>query len=216
MGVDLFGAQLGRRGGDGQGHRPRSRSVIETFQLALVTVEVCIKGQKKLKFFPKKPSTADCTVPNVSKSLKKHLWTCLSGRLPHHSKSGGRSNSRKRRTPSHSVLFVGSGKSRAMILRIVFVALIATVSIPPHAFAQDLPQRGVIVESMLAGFEASKAGLRPGDIIQTWTRGDTKGTIKSPFDLSLVEAEEAPRGEVLLEGLRNNARRVWRMGRGRW
>lgn len=103
-----------------------------------------------------------------------------------------------------------------MILRIVFVVLIATVSIPPHAFGQDIPQRGVIVESVLAGFEASRAGLRAGDIIQTWTRGDTKGTIKSPFDLSLVEAEQAPRGEVLLEGLRSNARRAWRMGRGRW
>lgn len=103
-----------------------------------------------------------------------------------------------------------------MILQIVFVVLIATISIPLHGFAQDVPQRGVIVESAVAGFEANKAGLRSGDIVQTWTRGGANGTIKSPFDLLWVESEQSPRGEVVLEGIRSNARRVWRVGRGRW
>jgi CHAT domain-containing protein/Tfp pilus assembly protein PilF len=103
-----------------------------------------------------------------------------------------------------------------MVLRIGFVALITTASLLSDACAQDISQRGVIVESVISGFQANRAGLRSGDIVQTWTREKAKGKIDSPFDLLWVEAEQGPRGEVMLEGLRNNVRRLWRIGGGRW
>ncbi|HEY2169406.1 MAG TPA: hypothetical protein VGJ30_07250 [Candidatus Angelobacter sp.] len=48
---------------------------------------------------------------------------------------------------------------------------------------------GVVVESVTKHTAAEEAGLKEGDILLTWTRGDTKGKIESPFDL-VIRANE--------------------------
>jgi CHAT domain-containing protein/Tfp pilus assembly protein PilF len=75
---------------------------------------------------------------------------------------------------------------------------------------------GLVVESVARNFEGEKAGLAEGDIILSWSRGDTKGQIESPFDLSEIEAEQAPRGRVMLEGKRGEATQIWAIGPDKW
>jgi CHAT domain-containing protein/Tfp pilus assembly protein PilF len=100
-------------------------------------------------------------------------------------------------------------------LRICLAVLTGILAVS-SAGAQDVPEPGVIVEGVTKDLEASKAGLQTGDVIQDWRRGEDQGQVKSPLDLSWVEAEQAPRGEVILCGIRGRQKRTWRLGPGRW
>jgi CHAT domain-containing protein/tetratricopeptide (TPR) repeat protein len=51
------------------------------------------------------------------------------------------------------------------------------------------------------------AGLKEGDVIVQWDRGERGGEIESPFDMALVEQREAPCGPVRL-AIRRGWRRV--------
>src|SRR6185295_11987327 len=59
---------------------------------------------------------------------------------------------------------------------------------------------GLVVERIEPGGSAARAGLRPGDVLRTWAApGPPKkegrvvnGLLDSPFDLSEVEATQAP------------------------
>lgn len=75
---------------------------------------------------------------------------------------------------------------------------------------------GVVVEAVSPHSEAEKAGIEAADVLLNWSRGDEKGEIISPFDLSLIEIEQAPQGKVTLEGMRGAERRKWEMGAGDW
>src|SRR5215471_18679532 len=75
---------------------------------------------------------------------------------------------------------------------------------------------GVVVEDAAKNSEAEKAGIQQGDILLRWSRGDAKGEIQSPFDLSMIEIEQAPRGNVTLEGFRDAEKRLWTLGPDDW
>ncbi|HTD25006.1 MAG TPA: CHAT domain-containing protein [Terriglobales bacterium] len=75
---------------------------------------------------------------------------------------------------------------------------------------------GVVIEEVAKYSEGEKAELREGDILLRWTRGEDKGEITSPFDLSLIEIEQAQRGRVSLEGLRGSAAQSWFLGPDDW
>jgi len=75
---------------------------------------------------------------------------------------------------------------------------------------------GVVVETVAKHSEAEKAGLQPGDVLLSWTRDDAKGEIESPFNLSLIEIEQVPRGNVTLKGTRDTDERVWLLGPDDW
>ncbi len=75
-------------------------------------------------------------------------------------------------------------------LRLVLLLTVYIVT-TGRTWAQVEP--GITVESVAKYFEAEKAGLQAGDVLLSWSRGDAKGEIKSPFDLSAIEIEQAPR-----------------------
>lgn len=77
-------------------------------------------------------------------------------------------------------------------------------------------KQGVVVETVAKNSEAEKAGLTEGDIILGWTGGDLRGEISLSFDLTTVEIEQAPRGEITLEGTEDTARRAWVLGQDEW
>src|SRR5215472_14596017 len=85
---------------------------------------------------------------------------------------------------------------------------------PSHPLMQFLP--GVVVEKVGKNSEAEKAGMQPGDVLLSWARGEAQGQLESPFDLSLIEVEEAQRGNVTLEGRRGSERRDWLLGSNAW
>ena len=76
--------------------------------------------------------------------------------------------------------------------------------------------RGVVIETVKKNSEAEKAGLQEGDILLRSARGAAQGEIESPFDLSWIEIEQAPRGAVTIEGLRGADKKVWTLGPGSW
>ena len=88
----------------------------------------------------------------------------------------------------------------------------------PAASTDSCPdlKPGVVVESVAKNSEGEKAGITEGDVILAWIRADAKGEIRSPFDLSEVETEQEPRGQVTLEGTRDTANRPWTMGPDKW
>jgi len=75
---------------------------------------------------------------------------------------------------------------------------------------------GVVVEAVAKSSEAEKVGLAEGDLVLTWTRGDAKGEIESPFYLLEVEIEQEPRGPVTLEGTRSTTKQMWVIGPDGW
>jgi CHAT domain-containing protein/Flp pilus assembly protein TadD len=86
-------------------------------------------------------------------------------------------------------------------LRSIAFVLIAN----PGASSPPAAGQGVVVERALPGFEAAKAGIRPGDVLLSWERGPNppanpapaKGAFRSPFDLLEVYLEQAPRARTL-------------------
>ncbi len=71
-------------------------------------------------------------------------------------------------------------------------ALLAVLSLASLPVAAD-----VVVES--AGEEL---GLAPGDVLRSWRRGEAGGELASPFDLTTLRVEQAPRGPLTLTGHR--------------
>jgi CHAT domain-containing protein/Tfp pilus assembly protein PilF len=78
------------------------------------------------------------------------------------------------------------------------------------------PGGGIVVEKLDKHSEAGKAGISEGDVLLRWRRGEAQGAIRSPFDLVSVEIEQAPRGIVILEGLRNRDTKLWQLGQDDW
>jgi CHAT domain-containing protein len=77
-------------------------------------------------------------------------------------------------------------------------------------------QKGVVVERLGEGFEAQKAGMRVGDVLLRWQRGNSSGEIDSPFMVLYLRYEQAPRGTMRIDGLRNGKKRSWFLGSDTW
>ena len=82
----------------------------------------------------------------------------------------------------------------------LFAALAALATPPPP---------GIVVEKVVPGHEAAKAGVQPGDVLVSWTReanppanpAPASGVFRSPFDVLEVQINEAPRAKTLTLGL---------------
>jgi CHAT domain-containing protein/Tfp pilus assembly protein PilF len=92
--------------------------------------------------------------------------------------------------------------------RYLVLLMTFTVAALVSASGQSSPP-GVVVEKIARGLAADKAGLRETDTILSWARGGDHGRIDSPFDLSAVEVEQAPRGVITLNGLRGQESLTW-------
>jgi CHAT domain-containing protein/Tfp pilus assembly protein PilF len=101
------------------------------------------------------------------------------------------------------------------------LTLVTLISSAPAQGSQGNPtpaeiKPGVVVEKVTEHGEAEKAGVQPEDILLEWSRGDAQGKIRSPFDLTEMEIEQAPRGVVTIKGLRGSESRVWKLGPASW
>jgi CHAT domain-containing protein len=83
--------------------------------------------------------------------------------------------------------------------------------------ASELIRPGIVIEKFDDDYAGpKKAGMQEGDVLLSWSRGDAGGKLESPFDLSLVAAEQAPRGPVTYEGLRGTEKRKWTVSKEYW
>lgn len=72
----------------------------------------------------------------------------------------------------------------------------------------------LVVERVESGSPAELAGLRPEDVLLSWSREGKTGDLRSPLELDWVEAEQSPRGRVMLNGLRGAEQRSWVLDSG--
>jgi S1-C subfamily serine protease len=98
--------------------------------------------------------------------------------------------------------------SLVCIFPVIFLAL--------NASAADELRTGAIVEQVDQDSEGRRAGIREGDVLLAWARGNQSASIKSPFDLAIAEIEESPRGDVTIEGLRATTKLTWTLHPDRW
>jgi CHAT domain-containing protein/Flp pilus assembly protein TadD len=75
---------------------------------------------------------------------------------------------------------------------------------------------GIVVDWLTKNSQAEKAGIQPGDILISWSRGDAKGAFVSPFDLPYIRFEQASRGMVRIDGLRGAKKQSWLLGSDTW
>lgn len=80
----------------------------------------------------------------------------------------------------------------------------------------ELFNPGVIVEEVIPDYGAETAGIQKGDVLLSWSRGTSSGTIESPFEIIKLDTEQRPLGVVLIEGRRNHEKREWKMGGMFW
>ena len=94
-------------------------------------------------------------------------------------------------------------------------ALVAFLALPSLAGGQLAPhgnsslKNGIVVEWVSKNSEGDHAGVRAGDILLSWKRGELRGELHSPFELSYLRIEQAPRGPVTLQGLRGQRKQSW-------
>src|SRR5260370_41060180 len=95
----------------------------------------------------------------------------------------------------------------------------------PIIFGQDSPKAdnasaqlnpGIVVDRIARNSVGEKAGLKEGDILLRWSRGDRVGQTDSPLDLTEIEVEQSPRGIVTLTGVRGSEGKTWQLEEGAW
>jgi len=87
---------------------------------------------------------------------------------------------------------------------------------PALAESSSVLAKGIAVGAVKTGSASQEAGIQAGDVLLGWTRGDAEGEFESPFDLSWLEIEQAPRGTVTIHGLRGKSQQVWTLGSANW
>ena len=99
--------------------------------------------------------------------------------------------------------------------RIAFVLILVTSGIAGDRPTSE-PPGGVVVETVVKGLAADRGGFQEGDVIFTWMRGESKGDIQSPFDVTTVDIDQALLGDVTFEGLRGQEKHIWTLGQDKW
>jgi CHAT domain-containing protein/Tfp pilus assembly protein PilF len=108
-----------------------------------------------------------------------------------------------------------------MFLVHLFIVAALTSTARPGS-TQQATTTGVVVQAVQPTSAGERAGLRPGDELTSWERASSpdgtssRGNIDSPFDLTEIETEQAPRGVVTLVGLREGKHLRVDVPPGRW
>ena len=107
--------------------------------------------------------------------------------------------------------------SNQRLLALFFAAILPGISgsqVPNHPVPETF--QAIVVEQPDKNGVAGKSGLQEGDILLNWSTNAARGTLASPLDLIIVEAEQGPRGPVTLEGLHGTQKKTWLLGDGAW
>ena len=92
--------------------------------------------------------------------------------------------------------------------RLVFaLAVLASI-----AAAQD----GLVVLEIARSSGGEIAGLKAGDVLASWSRGNDHGTLESPYDWNEIETAQAPLGPVEIAGSRGSQPMTWKLGEVAW
>lgn len=105
--------------------------------------------------------------------------------------------------------------NRAFRWLLLFSALLSILTSAQPCVSQDRPshspvlEKGIVVESVTSGAEAQRAGLKPGDLLLSWSGSTAKGGFESPFDVPYLGFGQAPLGPLRIDGLRSGRKHAW-------
>ena len=102
-------------------------------------------------------------------------------------------------------------RTRLCLLTLALCAGVAAGAEPPAS--------GVVVERVGKESAPGRAGLETGDLVVSWSGAGPSAAVEgvaSPFHLSDLETEQAPRGPLKLQGLRGDQPRSWTIAPGPW
>lgn len=71
------------------------------------------------------------------------------------------------------------------------------------------PKRGVVVLTVPKQSASEEAGIKPGDVLEKWSRGRSHGKLNSLFDAFDLENEQCARGNVSVTGRREGRKQTW-------
>jgi len=100
---------------------------------------------------------------------------------------------------------------------LLWTLLVALTGADPGAVPKpSAVPAGIVVEKVLPGFEAAKAGIQAGDVLISWERGanppanpsGASGSFRSPFDVTEVFIEQSPRARMMTLGVLRAGKRI--------
>jgi CHAT domain-containing protein/Tfp pilus assembly protein PilF len=102
----------------------------------------------------------------------------------------------------------------ALLLGSLFLVLQVSPSLCAQhsSFANNIQgdlKEGLVVAEVTRNAEADQIGLRIGDILIGWRQGARHGNFKSPFDISELFLDQAPRDPIIVRGWRKQRRQNW-------
>lgn len=124
-------------------------------------------------------------------------------------------------TPCARPVWTGGSAGACVVILLLWSSMMAAQAVSANnagsnsGISAELAP-GIVVEKVAKGLAAEKAGIRTGDILLRWSRGDLQGSIDSPFDLTPVEFEQAKRAPVVLIGARGAEQETWSLGANDW
>lgn len=103
-------------------------------------------------------------------------------------------------------------------------ALLAAVDHELGLASEEDSPAGVVIENVAPKSPGEAAGLRPGDVILSWScpasppafPQPSHGAIRSPYDLLPLDIEDAPRRGVTLRGKREGNETTWTLKNSEW
>jgi tetratricopeptide (TPR) repeat protein len=116
---------------------------------------------------------------------------------------------------------LSSRRRRGILWAIVMVSALACSSVSAqrtpvanHKKVEREPMvlPGVIVEKVDKGSAAEQAGIKKGDVILSWSRGDEGGKVDTPFVKSYVSLQQLYFGNVVMRGLHGGDEKKWDLG----
>lgn len=115
------------------------------------------------------------------------------------------------------------GPRSGLLPALMLAGTALTAQPPPEEASRGAQAEGVIVEEVTPGSAGYAAGLRPGDLVERWSRTGPPanpepvgGFVQTEFELLEVATEQGPRGEVALSGRRGAERLRWVLPTRRW
>jgi CHAT domain-containing protein/Tfp pilus assembly protein PilF len=115
----------------------------------------------------------------------------------------------------NNIYKAGESLLLSCIVAVFFLPLLLLAQSPSASNDAGL-RPGIVIDRVDKNFEGDKAGLREGDVLLRWSRGDAQGDMQSPFVLFQIEVSQKALGPVVVDGLREGERHVWTLGPGDW
>ncbi len=146
------------------------------------------------------------------------IFTSGRSLLPSTNKREGAAQNRRNRVQWRAPIF---SLSLFCVLTVLSGLMIgqtpSTIEPEQHSDCPGSILPGAVIEKFEDEFSSTKAaGMLEGDLALSWSRGETRGVLDSPFALSALAVDQIPLGNVVVEGRRGGEKKTWTLRKRYW